>query len=92
MLATFKSEVLEGLNGVRTELEEVRKSSDSLKDRLTTVEEVAKSADEAVRGTVSGGGNNNMDESIGNHSRTMKSGDAKDDDIWAGVLDEVIPN
>jgi len=93
LLAAFKSEVLEGINSVKTELEEVKKGTAELKDRIDQVEEVAKSADEAVRGTVRSGSEDGdfVDMSLGNRSR-RSSRKSDDGDIWAGVLDDIVPD
>lgn len=88
MLATFKSEIMEGITGVQTELSAMKDTASSLKDRLDEVETVAKSADEAARGTVQSG-SEPIDQSLGTRSRVAKTD--KDDELWGGVLDGIAP-
>jgi len=90
LLKSMQTQIEDGLSGVKTSLVAVEKSNEELTTRISAVEKVAKSADEAVNGTVVVGSDVVHSESLGNQSRTMKKNDA-DDSLWEGTsLDSIV--
>jgi hypothetical protein len=93
MLTAIQKQLDEGIAGVNDKLENVEKSTSKLSDRLDTVEEVAKSAEKAVKGTVLSGSDSIVhSEGLGNQTRTMKNEvDRADEDLWGDTaLDKIV--
>ncbi|MGW8177533.1 MAG: hypothetical protein ACWGQW_01890 [bacterium] len=84
LLKGMKDEMLNGLQGLREEIGEIKTTQKSLGERLDSVETVAKSAQSAVRRTVQSG--SDTDEGVPS-SRRKGDGDA----FWDGTaLDRII--
>jgi len=90
LLKSMQTQLKDGLSTVTKSLEKVEQTNSDLASRMTTVEQVAKTANEAVNGTVVVGSDIVHSESLGNQSRTMKKDEA-DDSLWDGSgLDKII--
>ena len=88
MIGAMKSELTEGLTGVRGDLEKVKADTEGFANRIEQVEATAKSAETAVKGTVVTGGEAGASDSSGGEdvefdsAMSRKSDDS--DGIWAG--------
>jgi hypothetical protein len=94
LLASFKSEVLEAVSGVRSEVEALKQSQGELTDKVKSAEEVAEAARKAVKGIVpsnSDAGDRIPDESLGTRRRNRKSDGDNDESAWGGTaLDRIV--
>lgn len=88
-LAGFKTEVMAGISALKESVAKVQTEQESLAERVEKAEEIAKSADDAVRGTVPSGSDPIANDGLGNRARTMTKGE-DGDDLWEGVLNEVV--
>ncbi len=88
-LAGFKTEVMAGISELKETVEKVKTDQEALSERVEKAEEIAKSADDAVRGTVPSGSDPIANDGLGNRARTMTKGE-EGDDLWDGVLNEVV--
>ncbi len=87
VMLVIKQELLNGLQGIQTSVTSLEKETIKLTERVDGVEQVAKSADKAINGTVLGGQLAPFDESFkGSVSSIIQKGEC---DVWAGTLNEL---
>jgi hypothetical protein len=93
LIGTMKSEVLEAVSGVRTEVKSLKEEQDKLAAKVDETAEIAESARKAVKGTVpsnSDSGDEIPDESLGTHRSKAEDGTEK---LWSGTsLDRIVGN
>lgn len=75
----MKTDLTQAIGDVQKDVESVKKDSGELQSRLDNIEKVAKSADQAVRGTVLQGSED------GDGDLDIQTEVKKSDDPWAGV-------
>ena len=89
VLAAFKTEILEAVSGVRTEVVELKSKQDKLAEKVDATAEAAEKATKAVKGTVpsNSDGGDLADQSLGTH---RSKGEASDEKFWGGTsLDRI---
>jgi len=92
VLTAFKSEVLEAISSVKSEVTEMKSKYAELTEKLNTVAAIAERASKAVKGTVpsnSDAGDRVRDESLGTRGR--QKGETDDERTWGGTaLDRIV--
>lgn len=90
VLKAFKTEILEAVSGVRTDVADLQKKQDKLTEKVEATAEIAEKAQLAVKGTVpsnSDDGDEDYDQSLGTH---RSKGEGADEKLWGGTsLDRI---
>lgn len=86
LVGALKSELTEGLEGVKTDLEAVKSETKEFANRIEQVEATAKSAETAVKGTVVQGSDDRVpSESLGHLGRSQRVTEkAESEKLWSG--------
>ena len=92
ILTAFKSEVLEAISSVKSEVTDLKSKHAETTEKLNTVAAIADRASKAVKGTVpsnSDAGDRVRDESLGTRGR--QKGETDDERTWGGTaLDRIV--
>jgi hypothetical protein len=91
LLTSFKSEVLEAISSVKSEVGELKSKQAELTEKVNDTAAIAERARKAVKGTVRSGSDADdrvRNESLGTRSR---KGESKDESTWGGTaLDRIV--
>lgn len=92
VLTSFKSEVLEAISSVKSEVGELKSKQAELTEKVNDTAAIAERARKAVKGTVRSGsdaGDRVRNESLGTRSRSK--GESEDEQTWGGTaLDQIV--